>query len=91
MAEDISLSVDMRSFIECEIYRYIVLDSKDDIYEYSSFESPGRVKPRDLPFERKRGSIFDIVVSRLSWNVIRMSVKVKNLLNNTKTLDLLME
>lgn len=74
-AEDIALRVDMRSFGECEINEHIVLDSKDDIYEHNSFEHPGRVKPRNMPLDRKTGSLFDINIPRLSWNVIRIGIR----------------
>ena len=48
---------------------------QDDIYEHNSFEHPGRVKPRNMPLDRKTGSLFDINIPRLSWNVIRIGIR----------------
>jgi alpha-N-arabinofuranosidase len=74
--EDINLSLDMRSFEECEMLEHIVLESEGDIYAFNSFEHPDVVKPHTVPVSRGENGAFNLGIPHLSWNVIRMRSKV---------------
>ena len=72
LAEDVVLSVDLRSFGDLKRASHIVLHH-DDAKAVNTEETPDNVSPRSVPAPELRDGRLEIKLPALSWNVIRVS------------------
>ncbi|MBE3115335.1 MAG: hypothetical protein IMZ59_07455 [Actinobacteria bacterium] len=62
------------TFGPLEIIEHLVL-SGNDLFASNTFKEPNKVISRLNPIEKLIGKEFDIMLSKLSWNVVRFEVK----------------
>ena len=71
---DIELKLYMNEFGSLEIIEHWVMDS-NDLFASNTFKEPSKVIPRLTPIKKSIGKEFDIILPKLSWNVVRFKVK----------------
>lgn len=71
---DIELKLCMNEFGPLEIIEHLVMDG-NDLFTSNTFEEPNKVIPRLNPVEKSIGKEFDIMLPKLSWNVVRFEIK----------------
>lgn len=74
--EDIQFTIDFRSFENIIPIEHVVLDGPD-LYAQNTFDEPDKVKPRNVKIESNQGGIVDVIIPKLSWNMIRFSTSNK--------------
>jgi len=67
--EDVKLSVDLRSFGEMTLARHTALTGNDAFAQNTPGE-PNRVKPQKMHVSETKGGVIEVVLPRLSWNVM---------------------
>ena len=70
--EDVELTVDLRSFGEVMCIEHIVMDAHN-LNASNSFEHPEDIKPRNAGIIKSKNNIMNILLTKLSWNMIRFS------------------
>lgn len=71
---DIALKIRIDEFRSLEIIEHWVM-SGDDLFASNTFKEPTRVIPKLNPVEKSAGNEFNIILPKLSWNVVRLKVK----------------
>lgn len=71
---DIILKLRIDAFGPLEVIEHSVM-SGNDLFASNTFEEPNKVIPRLNPIEKSIGEEFDIILPKLSWNVVRFEVK----------------
>lgn len=71
-SEDVEISFDLRSFGDVRIIEHTIMDGPD-IHAVNSFEEPEKIKPLNVPVSGSWGKTFNIVLPKLSWNMLRFS------------------
>lgn len=74
MKDDFCLGLDLRSFSGLRLAEHIVLHY-DDVKAVNTEENPGKVAPAAGPGGSVDGGRAEIMISALSWNVIRFVKK----------------
>lgn len=70
---NVVLTLNFRSFGEVIPIEHSVLDGID-LNAKNSFSEPDKVKPRNVSISMKKGEEFDILLPKLSWNMLRFSI-----------------
>jgi alpha-N-arabinofuranosidase len=71
LSENLPVEVQLRGFENYSIEEYIVMNS-DDPKNTNTEENPWRVKPRSGDTASIDGAVLNLVLPKLSWNVIRL-------------------
>jgi alpha-N-arabinofuranosidase len=72
--EDLLLNMDLRSFGDLEMVEHIILNG-DDLHAVNTFDQPDIVKPSNLPVKDGKVDSLEMVIPKVSWNVIRFKTK----------------
>ncbi|WP_160671828.1 alpha-N-arabinofuranosidase [Clostridium sp. C8-1-8] len=70
--DDVELSAELRSFGALKVIEHVVLDGPD-LNAKNTFDNPDNVKPRNVTVPEIKDSSLNIVLPKLSWNMIRLS------------------
>ena len=71
-AEDSALTLDLRSFGDLKRASHIVMHH-DDVKAVNTEEDPSNVSPKEIPVGTPDGGKLEVLLPRLSWNVIRIA------------------
>ncbi|GAG93906.1 unnamed protein product, partial [marine sediment metagenome] len=71
---DIELKLRLDGFGSLEIIEHLVMDG-NDLFASNTFKEQNKVIPRLNPIKKSIGKEFDIMLPKLSWNVVRFEVK----------------
>ncbi|MNI25455.1 Intracellular exo-alpha-(1-_5)-L-arabinofuranosidase [compost metagenome] len=74
LSEGMELSVDLRSFGQTEVIQHIVMDH-EDLQAANTKQHPGNVLPHDRGTAVAEDGRITALLSKASWNVIRLRVK----------------
>lgn len=72
--EDLLLNMDLRSFGDLEMVEHIILNG-DDLHAVNTFDQPDIVKPSKFPVKNSKVDSLEMVIPKVSWNVIRFKTK----------------
>ncbi len=72
--EDLEIQAELRSFGKLEVIEHVVLNG-DDIYAKNTFENPYAVVPRNIDIPVFKDEKVNIIIPKLSWNMIRVNCK----------------
>ena len=73
---DIELNIAFDAFGDLELKEHLVMDG-NDLFASNTFKEPNKVIPRQNPIKKLIGREFNLVLPKLSWNVIRFEIKSK--------------
>lgn len=71
---DIELKLLLDGFGQLEIVEHIIMDGSD-LFATNTLKEPYKVVPRLSPIKKSEGSEFNVMLPKLSWNVIRFEIK----------------
>ncbi len=71
--DDVEVSLDFRSFGRVNSIEHVVLKG-NDLSATNSFQEPEKVKPVSLGITGLQTNQVDVVLSKLSWNVLRFKI-----------------
>jgi alpha-N-arabinofuranosidase len=72
--DDLEVSFDFRSFGSVRPLEHVVLNGPD-LAAVNSFEKPEKVKPGMMEISNEESAQIQVVLRRLSWNMIRFIVR----------------
>ena len=71
--DSVEVSFDFRSFGGVKPIEHVILDGSD-LRAVNSFAEPEKVKPRSLPIEAIQAGLIQVILPKLSWNMLRFSI-----------------
>lgn len=70
---DMNVELDMKSFGKVKMLEHTCLNGSD-LNMKNTFDAPERVKPKNLPTNTLDAGSFELLLPKLSWNVMRFQV-----------------
>lgn len=70
--DDVEVVMDFRSFGNVRLIEHSVLDG-DDMFAANTYTEPNKIIPKKLNQDNRIGNIINVVLPKLSWNMLRFS------------------